>query len=141
MDDGEDDDDVFAPARVPVRGGLFDVDVAKREAYAVFWDAEPLKVMRATWFIATNVRSRGGGRCLKAGRLTVQVLQPFSRPTGRHWRAAGRKVDQRHRINPSWIVLADAARHAEYVPPCSSVNYILLAGLPHTCFTYQAYAT
>ena len=49
------DEDVEVP-RVPIRGGLFDVDIVERDAYPVYWDGEPLKIMRATWFFGGKVR-------------------------------------------------------------------------------------
>jgi hypothetical protein len=49
----------IAVPRVPIRGGLFDVDIVTRDAYPVYWDSAALKVLRATWFLNGKVRSCG----------------------------------------------------------------------------------
>ncbi|XP_030855314.1 phospholipase DDHD1 [Strongylocentrotus purpuratus] len=39
---------------VAVRGGLYEVDVAKRQCHAIYWSDDTVKVMRGTWFYSSG---------------------------------------------------------------------------------------
>ncbi|XP_072032458.1 phospholipase DDHD1-like isoform X2 [Amphiura filiformis] len=40
--------------RIPVQGGLFEVDIVEKKCYAIYWKDDAVDVLRGTWFYHSN---------------------------------------------------------------------------------------